>query len=381
MRKLIFVAAALCAIAWSGVAWAVVSDTTVTATVSNPPPPPEPGQTVQLTAVVKTTSGKSVDVPAKIEGGKVTAPVPPKVAEKAESFKVVAITVDQNGKAVKRMESSPIPFSDGKNGTATVALTEVALPAAVSKSTTTAVAHHSVTPSQPPMTPATIGTYDEKYKVYLDVDVGSSDFNTNGVSGSGAASGSATQWGVGAGFRAQAPWFDRWFLAAGVAGDATFSGASTALLDLGPGIDARVKWQRDGFISPYLGVGRTFPTISSEIAGRAWQPGWGTFDVTLFAGPGFQFVSGSVATTDQTNFSRTLVGLTAGIDVDYPLYVSGYGSDHMGPLWPRWHVGASVDTFPGFNVDTGVGDVHMGPKTDFRVYTGLTWATSIGTGQ
>lgn len=83
-----------------------------------------------------------------------------------------------------------------------------------------------------------------------------------------------------------------------------------------------------------------------------------------------------------------MVGLTVGLDVDYPLYLSGYGGDSMGPLWPRWRTGIAVDTFPNFNVNPQLGSietpgvmptpalietVRVTPKTEVRLYTGLTW--------
>jgi hypothetical protein len=82
-----------------------------------------------------------------VEGGKVTAAVPPKLAGQATGVKVVATTENKNGKAIKREESPLIPWSDAKNGAASVALVEVALPAAVSKPATATIAQHPVMPA------------------------------------------------------------------------------------------------------------------------------------------------------------------------------------------------------------------------------------------
>src|SRR5262249_12156247 len=132
------------------------------------------------------------------------------------------------------------------------------------------------------------------------------------------------------------------------------------------------------------------PTVSSRMAGQAWQPGWGTFDATLYVGPRFESLSGSIATNafGLQNFSKSVVGLTVGFDVDYPLYLSRYGGDSLGPPGPRWRRGIGVAPPPIFNLHPPLGSietpgvmptpalietVRVTPKTEVRLYTGLSW--------
>lgn len=231
------------------------------------------------------------------------------------------------------------------------------------------------------------------YKVNANFGWGRSSFDTDiqtslGTASSGGAN--ATQWSFGGDGRVQIPMFGTWSGVVGVAGDRELSGNSTTFFDLGPGLGTTVSWRREGFVLPYGGISGRFPTVSSRMAGQAWQPGWGTFDATLYVGPRFESLSGSIATNafGLQNFSKSVVGLTVGLDVDYPLYLSGYGGDSMGPLWPRWRTGIAVDTFPNFNVNPQLGSietpgvmptpalietVRVTPKTEVRLYTGLTW--------
>ena len=108
------------ALAWSSSASAITDATTVTTTVSNPPPE-TPGQSVHFTAQVTKDDGTKVAVPGKAEGSKVTYAIPPH----AKTVKVVETTEDKNGKTTEKRESKAFPIADFKDGIA-VTLAEVA---------------------------------------------------------------------------------------------------------------------------------------------------------------------------------------------------------------------------------------------------------------
>jgi len=107
MRKLLFVAAALCAIAWSGAAWAIVVDTTP----KTPAGPETPGTEVHL--VITNKEGKTVaKKTAKVEkDGTAKIEISDKEKEEAKGG-TVEMTSTTGGKTYE----NKIPFDTFMNG-------------------------------------------------------------------------------------------------------------------------------------------------------------------------------------------------------------------------------------------------------------------------
>jgi len=122
MRKLLVVAVALCAIAWSGAAWAI----TVDGTPKTPAGPETPGKTVQLT--FKDDSGKTVaKKTAKVdEKGHVQVSLTDEERKKAKKLDVV-IPPGKGEKTEYKKNDIPVPPGTGDISLGDIGLTAVAI--------------------------------------------------------------------------------------------------------------------------------------------------------------------------------------------------------------------------------------------------------------
>ena len=122
-----------------------------------------------------------------------------------------------------------------------------------------------------------------------------------------------------------------------------------------PGRDTDVTLKRDWSGTLYGGLTVATPTISAYQKGIAGQPGSGTFDTTLWAGVHYDQFNGSIRTNElglirQTDFNETSSGLAIGLDVDYPLWMSGFNSFWSQRTKPVLRLGVKYERFGDFDV-------------------------------
>ena len=181
---------------------------------------------------------------------------------------------------------------------------------------------------------------------------------TTTLPSSAGGSGSATNSFVGIDLRAKIPVTNMASLIFG-GNYRDYSGGEVALrFDLdafSAGLDTDVKLKRESSTTVYGGVSVKIPTISAWRNGIAGQPGSGTFDATLWGGWRRDQFDGSFMTNEagiirQTPISTHSDGYSIGVDVDYPLWLSGFDSLWNRNMKPVVRAGVQYDSFGGIDV-------------------------------
>jgi hypothetical protein len=136
---------------------------------------------------------------------------------------------------------------------------------------------------------------------------------------------------------------------------ASWFAASTASLALdldngSPGVDYFLRVQRQWFLMTYVGLTVAWPTISAIRADIAGQPNAGTFTTTLLFGVRREQLHGSISTDSAgllaaTALSLAVTGYTLGLELDYPLWLSGSATALAYGLRPMVGLGFAVDKY------------------------------------